>query len=130
MLSRKTLDKFSSLLAEIYRQEDCKDFTRCLAPEVVDQARVLEKCLYGLLDRVAYCHTGKDGKPLHIDGRTYRSYRAVVRSIRENEGEDGNSETRWFNLLDRHPEGTLDGILRVEKAMANAVSAGKDGLPG
>lgn len=131
MLTRKTLDRFAALLSEVYRQEGCKDFRKCLAPEVVDQAAVIEKCLYGLLDRLAYCHIGKDGRPLHIDGRTSRAYMATVRSIRENEGDDGNSMSHWFNLLDRFPDGTLDGVLKVEKGVERAMARRKkDGLPG
>lgn len=119
MLNPKTIRKFSILLSAISTHEASKGSYRIsLSPEVTAQMDAIENCLYGLLDRLAYSHLDRDGKPIHIDAKTARAFQDTVNSVHENEGKHGKSDEHWFNILTRNPEGTMDGVLKVEREVA------------
>ena len=137
MITTKTLQKFAVLISAINKHETVgKSYKKALSPEVTSQVDAIEKCLYGLLDRIAYAHMDRYGKPIHLDSKTAKAYLDTVKAVRENEGEFGNSDEHWFNILSQCPEGTLDGVLKVEHDVAERVEAGhpepevvdKDGL--
>lgn len=118
MLTSNTLRKFATLLSAIFEQERKSDtkqtFKTALSPEVTSQAGAIEECLYGLLDRLTYSHLDRHGKPIHLSAKTARAFMETVKSVQENEGNSGNAPDRWYNILTRFPEGTLDGVLKVE----------------
>lgn len=125
MITSKTLNKFATLLSAIYRngnKKKGKSYNKDLSPEVASQVTAIEHCLYGLLDRLAYAHLDRTGKPIHLDARTAKAFQDVIKSIHENEGEYGNSDEHWFNILTQYPEGTLDGVLKVEHDVAERMA--------
>ena len=60
----------------------------------------------------------------HLNARTAKAFQDTVKAVRENEGEYGNSDEHWFNILTRYPEGTLDGVLKVEHDVAERMEEG------
>lgn len=115
MLKHDTLKKFAKLLASLYEQRESDgNYKKDVSPEVVNQLETIEHCLYGLLDRIAYSHLDRRGKPIHIDRKSARAFLETVDAVHANEGEEGNSDEHWFNILMTMPEGTLDGVLKVE----------------
>lgn len=89
-----------------------------LAPEVTSQLDAIENLLYGLLDRYAFCHLSQKGKMIYSNRRSHNAFMRAVETVRANEGERGNSDDFWFNILTHYPEGTLDGVLKTEKQFA------------
>ena len=128
MITSKTLSKFNALLSAIYRAENSgKNRGKELSPEVTTQVTAIEHCLYGLLDRLAYAHLDRRGRPIHLDARTARAFQEAILAVHENEGEYGNSDEHWYNILTRYPEGTLDGVLKVEHDVAERMAEGHPG---
>ncbi len=126
MITIKTLKKFATLIDAIntHEKNDKKTYRKELSPEVTTQVTAIEQCLYGLLDRLAYAHLDRTGKPIHLNAKTAKAFQDTVKSVRENEGEYGNSDEHWFNILTRYPEGTLDGVLKVEHDVAERMEEG------
>jgi hypothetical protein len=126
MITIKTLKKFATLIDAIntHEKNDKKTYRKELSPEVTTQVTAIEQCLYGLLDRIAYAHLDRTGKPIHLNAKTAKAFLDTVKSVRENEGEYGNSDEHWFNILTRYPEGTLDGVLKVEHDVAERMEEG------
>lgn len=126
MITLKTLKKFVTLIDAIntHEKNDKKTYRKELSPEVTTQVTAIEQCLYGLLDRIAYAHLDRTGKPIHLNAKTAKAFQDVVKSVHENEGEYGNSDEHWFNILTRYPEGTLDGVLKVEHDVAERMDEG------
>lgn len=126
MITLKTLKKFVTLIDAIntHEKNDKKTYRKELSPEVTTQVTAIEQCLYGLLDRIAYAHLDRNGKPIHLNAKTAKAFQDVVKAVHENEGEYGNSEEHWFNILTRYPEGTLDGVLKVEHDVAERMEEG------
>ena len=125
MITSNTLSKFNALLSAIYRAEKSgKNRGKELSPEVTTQVTAIEHCLYGLLDRLAYAHLDRRGRPIHLDARTARAFQETIRAVHDNEGEYGNSDEHWYNILTRYPEGTLDGVLKVEHDVAERMAEG------
>lgn len=117
-MHKKSYMAFARLLGALegLRTGDGK-FRRGIAPEVKNQVDTIEKCLYGLLDRIAYCQFDRHGKPMFLGAKAARAYREAVEAVRENEGEAGNDPAQWFNILSEMPGGTLDGVLHAEKGL-------------
>jgi len=126
MITGKTLKKFATLIDAIntHEKNDKKTYRKELSPEVTAQVTAIEQCLYGLLDRLAYAHLDRTGKPIHLNAKTARAFQDTVKAVHENEGEYGNSEEHWFNILTRYPEGTLDGVLKVEHDVTERMEEG------
>ena len=126
MITLKTLKKFVTLIDAIntHEKNDKKTYRKDLSPEVTTQVTAIEQCLYGLLDRIAYAHIDRTGKPIHLNAKTAKAFQDVVKAVHENEGEYGNSDEHWFNILTRYPEGTLDGVLKVEHDVAERMEEG------
>ena len=126
MITGKTLKKFVTLIDAIntHEKNDKKSYRKELSPEVTTLVTAIEQCLYGLLDRIAYAHLDRTGKPIHLNAKTAKAFQDTVKSVRENEGEYGNSDEHWFNILTRYPEGTLDGVLKVEHDVAERMEEG------
>lgn len=126
MITLKTLKKFVTLIDAIntHEKNDKKTYRKELSPEVTTQVTAIEQCLYGLLDRIAYAHIDRTGKPIHLNAKTAKAFQDVVKAVHENEGEYGNSDEHWFNILTRYPEGTLDGVLKVEHDVAERMEEG------
>ena len=118
MLTSDTVRKIGKLMSAIYRHEsNGKTFKQEISPEVTAQLSAIEHCMYGLLDRIAYSHLDRKGKPIHMNAATARAYREAVDAVRKNEGEAGKSDEHWFNILEAQPIGTLDGVLNIEHAV-------------
>lgn len=126
MITGKTLKKFVTLIDAIntHERNDKKSYRKELSPEVTTQVTAIEQCLYGLLDRIAYAHLDRTGKPIHLNAKTAKAFQDTVKAVRENEGEYGNSDEHWFNILTRYPEGTLDGVLKVEHDVTERMEEG------
>lgn len=126
MITGKTLKKFVTLIDAIntHEKNDKKSYRKELSPEVTTQVTAIEQCLYGLLDRIAYAHLDRTGKPIHLNAKTAKAFQDTIKAVHENEGEYGNSDEHWFNILTRYPEGTLDGVLKVEHDVAERMEEG------
>ena len=116
-MKKKTLVSFAGLLSALYDLRKDGRWPEGIAPEVQNQVDTIEKCLYGLLDRMAFCQVDRKGRPMFLGRRAAGAYRAAIEAVRGNEGEDGNSRERWFNILTDDPGGTLDGVLHAEKGL-------------
>lgn len=101
-------------------RDESGEFRRGIAPEVKNHLEVLEDCLYGLMDRVAYCQLDRHGQPMFITDGAFTAYREAIDAIHRNEGETGKSDSHWFNVLDKNPAGTLDGVIHYQRR-ANAL---------
>ena len=120
-MQKDTMYRMCDLIAALNESKDeSGEFIKGIAPEVKTHLAALEDCFYGLLDRVAYCQFDRKGKPMFISDDAADAYRAAIDTVRENEGEPGNSDRHWFNVLDRNPAGTMDGVIHCRRR-ANAI---------
>lgn len=123
-MQSKTLRRFATLLACLYTIRDDNNAPNELAPEVKNQVNTIEDMLYGLLDRLVFSNTDENGKPIFIDSKTAKAMTNAIAAVRENEGERGNAPERWYNCLTKYPSGTLDGVLKIERAVREMLPNG------
>lgn len=115
MFKSKSIHKMAKFLNALSSHiDDTGKSDGKLSPEVISQLEAIEADFYGLMDRYAFSHIDMNGKPIHIDAATAKSFRELLDTVHSTEGERGNSPERWFNTLTQFPLGTLDGILHVE----------------
>ena len=53
-------------------------FRKGIAPEVKNQVDTIEKCLYGLLDRIAYCQFDRHGKPMFLGAKAAKAVKPAA----------------------------------------------------
>lgn len=123
-MQSKTLRRFATLLACLYTTRDDSNAPNELAPEVKNQVNTIEDMLYGLLDRLVFSNTDENGKPIFIDSKTAKALSNAIAAVHENEGERGNAPERWYNCLTKYPSGTLDGVLKIERAVREMLPNG------
>jgi len=125
-MQKETMYRLCDLISALNESRDeSGQLPRGIAPEVKTHLGVLEDCLYGLMDRVAYCQLDRHGQPMFITDGAFTAYREAIDAIHRNEGEPGKSDSHWFNVLDKNPAGTLDGVIHYRRR-ANAGQ--KDGI--